>query len=198
MIIKMSLNSKSIENAIKQLKKAQSQLDVMLEEFLMTCCTYIYDKANENIINSDIGQLVKENIIAGWKIPELRKEGEKLIARLRNTDDQACFVEFGVGIVGQDDPHPEAKNTNYEYNIGQTIDENGMWWFWSNINELDIPLKDADFLRGFQDHRGRKGHRILVGTSGAKGVWYAYNACVDLQVFEFNRIWEKIKKKYWG
>jgi hypothetical protein len=58
-------------------------------------------------------------------------------------------------------------------------------------------------IRGYDDHRGDKGKRIIFGTRGAKGVWYAYNAIVDAQMElaksgggEIGKMWEDIKARY--
>lgn len=191
----MSLNSKSIENAIKQIKKAQSQLDKMVEDFLFTCCTYIYDKANDNLRNSEIGEDVKRNIMSGWQIPEIRRFGNKTIATLRNTDSQAVYVEFGVGIVGSYLPHERVitGETDYEYNIPtQHKSASGQWVF----SAKDDSFVDLD--NGYYIIKPNKLGENWVITKGSPALMYAYNACVDLQAFEFKRIWENIKKKYWG
>ena len=100
------------------------------------------------------------------------------------------------------------KPRTYTDNSGRLIstkDENGMWYFWTNSNELDIPLSAVEDIRGFDDFRGRKkekGKRIVVGTRGAKGVMYAYNAIVDAQIDlqnpngDFATEWRRIKERY--
>ena len=79
----------------------------------------------------------------------------------------------------------------------------GTWYFWTNSNELDLPLSAMEDIRGYDDHRGDKGKRIIFGTRGAKGVWYAYNALVDARMElakagggEIGKMWEDIKARY--
>ena len=79
-----------------------------------------------------------------------------------------------------------------------------MWYFWTNSNELDIPLKAVEDIRGFLDYRGESGKRIVVGTRGSEGVMYAYQAIVDAKQELRNpngdlaRIWKEIKARYIG
>ena len=192
MKINISLNPKSIENAIKQFQKAQTQLEtVMLKEFLLTCCTWIYDDANKNLMYSSIGENVKANIMTGWQEPTIRQEGKRMIATLKNTDDQAVYVEFGVGIVGQENAHERVKDgqVNYQYNIGTKINKETNQWIFNVSSDNDID-NQAEYID--------KKTTNTVKTKGSPAVMYAYNACVNLDTIGFKAIWEQIKKRYWG
>lgn len=197
----MNLSAKSVESAIKKLEKAKKQLETeMLYDFINICCTFIVNQATTYIMNSTIGDSVKMNIISGWQAPVIKQKGNKLIAKMTNTDSQAVYVEFGVGIVGEENPHDRVKSgeTQYEYNIptqykyaGRFHDEN-TWRFYAN------QPNDVDLMNGYFEQWETKDGKYKIITRGSPAVMYAFNACVDLQAGAFRTIWEEIKKKYWG
>jgi hypothetical protein len=190
MKIDITFNSKSIDNAIKTLKLAKVQLEnQMLTDFLFTCCTWLYDNANTKIMFSSIGDSVKSNIMSGWEVPKIEKRGKRLVATLKNTDEQAVYVEFGVGIVGQENPHERATEEAYEYNIGKKINPVTHQWIFNVSNDSDIDIQ-AEYI----DLRTEN----TVKTKGSPAVMYAFNAVVDLLHFGINPIWEETKLKYWG
>ena len=188
----MNLSAKSVENAKKQLEKAKKQLETeMLYDFLNTCCTFIVEQSKNYIMNSTIGDSVKMNIISGWQPPVIRQEGKKVIARITNTDSQAVYVEFGVGIVGKENPHERVSNgnVNYEYNMPSRYKKKDNSWIFSVSGDSDIDIQ-AEYI----DNRTTN----TVRTKGSPAVMYAFNACVDLEASQFRAIWETIKKRYWG
>jgi hypothetical protein len=197
--ITIQLNTKSIKDARKYLLNLKKQIPKMQQEFLMAVAHWVTARANNYINLSDIGSLVKDQIKDGWEY-EQTPNGVKII----NRTEKAVFVEFGVGVVGQSESHPKASAEGYEYNVEspyKTAD--GTWYFWTNSNELDLPLSAMEDIRGYDDHRGEKGKRIIFGTRGAKGVWYAYNAIVDAKAElaksgggEIGKMWEDIKARY--
>lgn len=192
MKIKIKLGEKSISSAIKQLQTAKNQLEtIMIKDFLMTCCSWIYEYANRYVELSSIGENVKSNITTGWQEPEIRQESNRMIATLRNTDDQAVYVEFGVGIVGKQNSHErvDSGEVNYQYNIGSKIDRTTNQWIFNVSSDSDIDIQ-AEYI----DNRTTN----TVKTQGSPAVMYAYNACVDLEAIGFKTIWQQIKKKYWG
>ena len=202
MKIEIALNKQSIKNAIKQLNAIKKTVPTMQQEFLMEVAHWLTDRANDYITNSDLGSLVKDQIRGSWSY-EPTANGVKII----NRAEKAVYVEFGVGIVGQSQAHPNASAEGYEYNMdspSKSID--GSWTFFANSEELDLP-KDAllahNWYEGKRGKGGEKGKRLLIMTRGAKGVWYAYNAIVDAQMElakanggEIGKMWEDIKARY--
>ena len=119
--------------------------------------------------------------------------------------DDTVIVEFGSGVVGQSEAHPNASAEGYEYNVdsgSKSVD--GAWTFYTNSNELDLPQSALLAHNWYSGDRGKgKGQRLLIMTKGAKGVWYAYNAIVDAQMElakasggEIGKMWEDIKARY--
>ena len=202
MKIEIALNKQSIKNAIKQLNAIKKIVPTMQQEFLMEVAHWLTERANDYITNSDLGSLVKDQIRGSWSC-EPTANGVKIV----NRAEKAVYVEFGVGIVGQSQAHPNANAEGYEYNMDSPSKSiNGSWTFFTNSEELDLP-KDAllahNWYEGKRGKGGEKGKRLLIMTRGAKGVWYAYNAIVDAQMElakanggKIGELWEKVKKRY--
>lgn len=196
MKIEIALNTKSINDAIKTIKRQRKiLLEKMLPDYINIAAIWITQRANEYIDRADLGSIVKMQIKGGWEYVKI-PNGLKIV----NRTQKAVFVEFGVGIVGQEHPHPNASEEGYVYN-DQTRghkSSDGTWYFWTNSNELDLPLSAMTDIRGFDDHRGELGKRIIFGTQGAQGVWYLFNALEDFKIEEQERLWKEITKKYWS
>ena len=215
--IAIQLNSKSINDARKYLLNLKKNIPKMQQEFLEEVAKWIVKQANGYIDQADLGSLVKDKIKGGWDY-EQTANGIKIInsanvekmidvggSRQKQTVPLAVIVEFGSGVVGQSQAHPNASAEGYDYNVdsgSKSID--GAWTFYTNSNELDLP-KDALLAHNwYNGDRGKgKGQRLLIMTKGAKGVWYAYNAIVDAQMElakanggEIGKIWEDIKARY--
>lgn len=188
MKIKLSLNEKSIDNAIKQFETAKKQLkDNLLTDFYLECYNYFVKRANFYLSTSDIGDLVILDISNSWRF-ERTTTGAKFL----NNAEKAVYVEFGVGIVGKQDEHPMASENSYEYNTktpNKLYDDS--WIFKSYEDELDIPNSAIISSNLVADGR----MRIL--TRGTKGCFYAFNALDDLRL-EMANIWKRVKIKYWG
>ncbi len=198
MKIKIALNSASINNAIKQIEKVKKLYsEQMVPDLLKSCAEWLKNRANELLALSDIGSNVKTEIMSSWNIIENGKT-----VSLINTSEKAVFVEFGVGIVGQEKPHKNASKTSYKYNLPSPAkDDNGTWHFYTNVEDLDLPDSAlVDNSHFFQPKTRKDGsvyrNRVYVETRGAVGVMYAYNALVNLHDYGVNEVWKEIKKKY--
>lgn len=192
MKLKVELNSQSIKNAINALTTAKNQLQgEMLKELIRRSVEQIKSLANERIAMTDIGSKVKQDIMNGWEpIEYLGQTSKWLGARLSNSAEKAVYVEFGVGIRGQQKPHSNAGIAGYQYNMPSDSKlADGSWIFKLEDNaDLDISLKSVD---------NRTEH--TVKTKGQVAAMYLYNAIVDFRDRQLARkIWANIKQKYWG
>lgn len=195
MKIKVGLNQKSVKNTINALKTAKKQLQgEMLNEFYKECYNYFVSRANYHLLSSDIGELVIAEIQSSWNF-ERTVNG----AKFTNNAEKAVYVEFGVGYVGGNRPHTNAKElgNNYEYNVkpggkyeGQYHNEDTWRFYVKNKNEVDLK-------EGYYEEWYTKDNRIKIITEGSPAVMYAFNALEDLRL-EYKNIWERIKIKYWG
>jgi hypothetical protein len=188
MKITVELNQKSIKNAIALLKAQQRVLsDQLMPEFMLRSAECIKNRANKILYSSDIGIDVVQDIASKWEINVVSKD--HLI--LHNSSWKSAYVEFGVGIIGQSDKHPNADNTDYEYNVESSAKfGQGYWQFnVSNQHELDIP-QDAIIFQNYANDK------LSVITQGTKGIWYLYNAVEDFKLRERQRLWAELKEKY--
>ena len=200
MKIKVELNSNSIQQTKKKLNyiKKMYQSGALINEFLEGACEWIVNRANEKINSADLGENVKIDIRNGWEF-EISKTKAKII----NRTEKAVFVEFGVGLRGFDEPHPSADEEGYEYNVDSgSKDENGVWYFYTNREDLDLPMKALN--TGSKTFSSDKRGRMFVATSGASGVMYAYNALIDASndlhnpTGELAKMWRNLQEKYIG
>jgi hypothetical protein len=209
--ITIGLNKKDIENAQKYLLNLKKQIPKMQQEFLMAVAKWIVKQADGYIDRSDIGSLVKAKIKESWDYQPTNNgikiinnaNIEKTVYHEKQTVPIAVLVEFGSGVVGQSEAHPNATQEGYEYNVdSKGKNPDGSWSFWLNSNERDLPMSAFTDFGTYDDHRAG-GKRMVVTTFGAKGVWYAYNAIVDAQMElakanggEIGALWETVKRKY--
>ena len=193
--IVIQLNQKSIQDAKRELLYVKKVLPQITRDFLEDVAMWLIERANMHLNNSDIGENVKIDIRNGW-VYNFTPTG----LQITNSTEKAVFVEFGVGVVGQSQAHPQASAEGYEYNQDSPAKEDdGSWRFFSNEADLDIPKSAIDwgvYGKGEQN-------RMRIYTRGAKGVWYAYNAIVDANVElaksnggEIGALWEKAKARY--
>lgn len=192
MKIEVGLNKKSIKDAIKKLNDLKKLVPQMQQEFLMQVAHWMTDRANTYLMSADLGSDVKDEIVGSWSY-EPTSNGVKIV----NRAEKAVYVEFGVGIVGGGNPHPNASEEGYQYNVKSHAKFYGGNWSFKkdSMQELDLPKTSVEYE---QDQSG-----IVFLTQGAKGVWYAYNAIVDAKTElakanggKIGKMWEDIKARY--
>ena len=190
MKIEIQLNKKSIQNAIKLLNQQKKNLtDKAIPEFMEQSADWIINRANEILDRSNIGEDVKSYIFKAWNTEWSGKNKLKII----NHSRKACYVEFGVGIIGETAPHPNSNETNWQYNLETEDKDSQGGWIFSvrNIYEIDIPQNAII-------EQNNMGKEIVIYTQGTQGVWFLFNALEDFKLNKAQSLWEKIKKKYWG
>lgn len=206
--ITIQLNTKSINDARKYLLNLKKQIPKMEQELLMGIANWIVKQANGYIDRADLGSAVKSELKSHWHF-EKTTNGIKIIndtnveRKVRGQTETvplAVLVEFGVGIVGKSQPHPNASEEGYEYNVSSSSKaSDGSWHFYSDEADLDIPKSAINWGLWGQGTR----NRMSIYTKGTQGVWYAYNAIVDVKNElsksgggEIGKMWEDIKARY--
>lgn len=192
MKINVELNSQSIRKAIEALTTAKKQLQgQMFNELLKRSCDEIKSLANERVMLTDIGYNVKQDIINGWQPVQYTGNTAKWYgAKLVNQASKAVYIEFGVGIRGQQSPHNNAAETGYQYNLPSDKKlADGSWIFRIEDDaDLDISLKNID---------SKTAHSVR--TKGQMAYMYLYNAIIDFRDRQSaKKIWTDIKREYWG
>ena len=123
--ITIGLNKKDIENAKKYLQNLKKQIPKMQQEFLMAVAKWIVKQADGYIDRADLGSLVKTELHKGWDYQSITNgikiinnaNIEKTVYHEKQTVPIAVLVEFGSGVVGQSEAHPNASQEGYEYNV---------------------------------------------------------------------------------
>lgn len=186
----MKIQTKKLQDRVNHLKKQVKSLkEQFIPEYLQLSAEWIEQRANEILDASDIGANVKEYIKNGWLIDRISDTHIVLY----NISKKSAYVEFGVGIVGQGEKHPNANNTGWEYNVKtQSKDAQGGWLFGiTEASELDIP-RSAIIEQEYIDDE------LAIYTKGTKGVWYLFNAVEDFKMQRQKPLFEELKKKYLG
>lgn len=121
--ISFSLNSKSIDTALKQLKSYQTKVHNAGENLT----SELVDRGVEIAKNEamymnayDSGELVG-GIIG-------KKNGEH--GSVQATAPHSAYVEFGTGVRGAQSPHPEPGLAGWKYDVNEHGEEG--WWYWKN------------------------------------------------------------------
>lgn len=123
----IKLDTKSIDNLIRNISELEQQLDSVVENALK-------ELAERGIaeIQTQLGiyGLGDSTIAKTLQIVEVSPKHYQLVATgksLQGGLSQAALVEFGTGIVGQQNPHQEAGKMGYAYDIN-AHGEKG-WWY---------------------------------------------------------------------
>ena len=124
--IKMRLTSRSIEEAIREVKQYKQQLDERVKALIRA----LVDKGVEiaKVQVRELGAVYTgqlEASITGFF------DEETGVGIIRTDCPYAVYVEFGTGVVGQRNPHPEPIE-GWEYDINKHGDAG--WWY---FNERD-------------------------------------------------------------
>lgn len=185
----VELNSKSVKNTIKLLNQEKKRIEQATKEYFELSADWIINRANEILDRSDIGENIKSEIFGGWDTEWISPSHLKIV----NHSRKSVYVEFGVGIIGQTDKHPNADETGYEYNVESSKKfGQGFWQFVVPSEDyLDLPQKAIIYQD--DDKYG-----LSITTQGTQGVWYLFNAVEDFKVSKQKPLWEQVKKKYWS
>lgn len=170
--IKINLDVKSINKAIKQVEEIQRKLKEQVPSlFIDKALTWIKDRANFYLSTLPMDSEITGDIQDSWTIERVTNN----LKRLVNSSRKAVFVEFGVGIVGQQQEHPNANMENYEYNIPTRYKHSdGRWVF--NAKGKAIDLKEGYFQVYTRENSGK----TVAVTKGSPANLYLYNAGMDL------------------
>lgn len=100
------LSASSLKNLIKDLNKYQKDLDNSLKHI------------NEAIAD-EVYKLVMQYVpdLTGDLKASVQKEVTQEYARVFTDNEHSEFAEFGTGIVGSNNPHPEASSQGWTYDV---------------------------------------------------------------------------------
>lgn len=108
------------KKVISNLTKKVRQLDKYGEKLLEQVCILFVQRAKERLLESgyDVRSLLK-NI---WYRPYGNNK-YRIAIRDNNQKEIMYFLEFGTGIVGEDNPHEKAAEYGWEYNVNNRAED---------------------------------------------------------------------------
>ena len=156
-VIYVDLSPEGIDYAIKELEKFWAEFKAACDTLVKQLTTLGVETAQsvlEYTTDGWTGQL-EESIYteSGW-------DENNRIGRVRTSVPYAAYVEFGTGIAGQFDSHPDAGTVGWVYDINGR-GEAGWWyynpnddeWHWT-IGEPAKPFMYTAYTR-IRDNAGR-------------------------------------------
>lgn len=195
MSIRITTNGNAVNEILKRVEALKSKIqNEMTAELLVECCNSIIRRANDKLQLVDIGKNIKSEISKGWYISQ-KSAG---VVALVNSSEKAVYVEFGVGAVGAENPHDEAGNVDYDYNVpskskyaGKYHDED-TWRFYKS-NKADIDLQQGYYEDQWRTQSGS----MKIITRGSPATMFVFNAVQDFVMErEAFTIWERICAKH--
>lgn len=179
MKINIGYNTKSIDKAIKQIEKYQKRLKSIIPGFLTLSAKRIVEIANENLDRDGgslgIGQGIIAEIKSGWEILPVEETANGYSIPIRNNTDKATYIEFGVGQIGASEPHKNATEAGYGYDLNNH--GNWGWSFFVHTNDL----RDIDIGKEYRDIEVVRKSGVEIVTRGQPALMYAFNAIIDFK-----------------
>lgn len=127
-----------LDKVIKNLKKVRTALDIQIDNlFIQKSLIWIRDRAIE-ILNSRLSFTpnwfgTDVTSTSTWQIKQITNKH----FILENTYENSASIEFGIGVVGEQNKHSEANNVGYEYNVpSEYKDIDGSWNFTDQLNQV--------------------------------------------------------------
>lgn len=178
MKIKIGYDTKSIDNAIKQIEEYRKRLIESIPTFLRFCAERVAEHANEILHLVGIGANVESEIISKWEIDD--SEESRVI--LRNDSEKATYVEFGVGEIGAREPHDLAGEQGYLYDIPSRYKWTNKYgqthWYISFHSLEDIDLAQPYYEELTMDKYAKRS-RKYIRTQGQPATMFLFNAMMD-------------------
>lgn len=108
------LSAKGFRDIAKQIRKYRNDLTDKCEEF-------VYRMAEEGIALAQLKILDFDAVFSGDLLNSMSLEAGDIVSNgvtyyVYTDCDWAAFVEFGTGVVGKENPHPEANGWKYDIN----------------------------------------------------------------------------------
>ena len=120
--IDMTLDAKSIDNAIREIRHIKEQLVEAMNDLIRKLADEGVKEAKAQVAAMDAvdtGEL--ERSIYGYYDPDSR------IGYVIAGAAHAFYVEYGTGIVGAGEPHPDPKSAAWAYDVNDHGE--GGWWY---------------------------------------------------------------------
>lgn len=177
MKIKLNLSSGGIASALNELRQYQKQIGTNTEALHKTLADKGVDYAKKNISDMDrYGTL--GNISSG-----IVSEHESDKSCVHSTDKASSWVEFGVGVRGENSPHEKAEEFGWTYAQGShigywNVDGKTMygWWYPTTADDPNIYTRQV-----IDSKTNEPTGDYIAFTEGTEARPFMYNASVQLR-----------------
>lgn len=124
--ISFGLSVKEVQSAIKELRQYQSDLN-------RKCELLAQRLAEEGVIIAKIKIMQYPAVYTGELLNSIQSEPGAMISNgsqwiIFTGCEWAPFVEFGTGIIGSDNPHPDTGLANWKYDVNEH-GESGWYYY---------------------------------------------------------------------
>lgn len=123
---KANLSARSFRQLARNIRDYRKSLQDKCEEFA-------YRMAEEGVAIAQLKILGFDAVMTGELLDSMNLEAGDIVSNGATyyvyTDcDWASFVEFGTGVIGSENPHPETGLANWKYDVNNH-GESGWWYF---------------------------------------------------------------------
>lgn len=125
---KANLSARSFRQLAKDIREYRKSLTDKCEEFA-------YRIAEEGVAIAQLKILGFDAVMTGELLDSMNLEAGDIVSNgatyyIYTDCDWAAFVEFGTGIVGIENPHPETGLANWKYDVNDHGDAG--WWYFND------------------------------------------------------------------
>lgn len=123
-----NLSAKSFRKLARDIREYRKSLSNKCEEFA-------YRMAEEGVAIAQMKILGFDAVMTGELLDSMNLEAGDIVYNgatyyIYTDCDWAAFVEFGTGIVGIENPHPETGLANWKYDVNDHGDAG--WWYFND------------------------------------------------------------------
>lgn len=123
-----NLSAKSFRKLARDIREYRKSLSNKCEEFA-------YRMAEEGVAIAQMKILGFDAVMTGELLDSMNLEAGDIVSNgatyyIYTDCDWAAFVEFGTGIVGIENPHPETGLANWKYDVNDHGDAG--WWYFND------------------------------------------------------------------
>lgn len=123
-----NLSAKSFRKLARDIREYRKSLSDKCEEFA-------YRMAEEGVAIAQMKILGFDAVMTGELLDSMNLEAGDIVSNgatyyIYTDCDWAAFVEFGTGIVGIENPHPETGLANWKYDVNDHGDAG--WWYFND------------------------------------------------------------------
>ena len=148
-MLDIKFDGNSIRDIQARIKQYQKLIKIVNEQFIIESLEWIRDKANDNLehrVGYFAGTL---NLREYWQITKTSENTYEL----RNTNEKGAYVEFGTGIVGSENSHPDTSIVGWKYDTnkhgekGWHYFKDGAWHWTQGMPSRPFMYNTASELR---------------------------------------------------